>query len=159
MPRVTITKRGFTLIEVIAVIALMGILAAYAAAGLNTDARNTGIYTENVKDLLRYAQKIAVAQHRSSYVDIVVGTGAGRVTATICANPPTCNITATIKEPGSGASLVANVPDGVTLNTTVSSLTFDASGKSSGSATVSITGGGFSRSICVVNATGYVHDC
>lgn len=64
--RGTMKHRGFTLVELVIVLVLLGLLAAYAAPRiLDTQAFNTrGLY-DQTQALLRYAQKVAIAQRRT----------------------------------------------------------------------------------------------
>jgi MSHA pilin protein MshC len=58
--------RGFTLIELIMVITIMGALAVFAAPKMfNTDDFYARGFHDETLGLLRYAQKVAVAQRRS----------------------------------------------------------------------------------------------
>lgn len=61
-----VKHRGFTLVELVIVLVLLGLLAAYAAPRiLDTQAFNTrGLY-DQTQALLRYAQKAAIAQRRT----------------------------------------------------------------------------------------------
>jgi MSHA pilin protein MshC len=57
--------RGFTMIELVAVIVLVGILAAFAAPRfMQNDAFDARTFTDQNLNMLRYAQKLAIAQGR-----------------------------------------------------------------------------------------------
>ena len=58
-------QQGFTLVELILVIVLMGILAIYAAPRFNSSDFNARGFHDQTLALLRYAQKSAVAQRRT----------------------------------------------------------------------------------------------
>jgi MSHA pilin protein MshC len=61
--------RGFTMIELVLVIVLVGILGAVATARYVDNARfDAAAYAEQTRTMLRYGQKVAVAQHRPVFV-------------------------------------------------------------------------------------------
>ena len=65
--------RGFTMVEMVIVIVVLGILSAVAASRF-VDSGNfdAPAYAGRVKSLLRYGQKLAVAQNRPVYASVSV---------------------------------------------------------------------------------------
>jgi MSHA pilin protein MshC len=60
---------GFTMIELIVVIVLTGILGALAASRFfDSTAFETREYSDHARGIIRYAQKLAIAQNRPIYV-------------------------------------------------------------------------------------------
>lgn len=139
--------RGFTMIELIMVLVLVGLLAVFAASQLDTkDFESQGFHDETLA-LLRYAQKTAIAQRRT----VCVALNAGGVGLTIDTNvPPDLICDAALVLPNSpkgGSGLTAPVP----------SFHFTPLGSTDQAANVLVTIAG-SASITVEAATGYVHD-
>lgn len=174
--------RGFTLIELVAVLVLAGILAAFAGARFFQreayDARSFGDQTMNI---LRYGQKLAVAQNRPVFVRLdgasvalcfdAACTAANRVVPPAGSNSGSketlaaCNQLSNWLCEGKPASVsMATVP----ANT--AGFYFDALGKPyalgdvfpaastfPARQAVTIQGDGSTRSIQIVGETGYVY--
>jgi len=143
--------RGFTLIELIMVMVLLGILAAYAAPRIfnRSDFDARGFHDETMA-LLRYAQKSAIAQRRA----VCVNLAATGVTMTMFANNPatgTCAAAATLNPPFTptgGAGLSA---------TPVTAFQFSPLGATDQSSAITVTVPN-STTITIEGSTGYVHD-
>jgi len=146
---------GFTLVELVLVILLLGTLSYYAVSRLSdradTDAHGC---IENVASVLRYAQKAAVAQRRTIYVNI--DTNNPRVwacldNALVCTQP--------LSAPA-GGPLDHSAPNGVTLsNSGPAQFTFDAMGRPSTASAVDIqaSAGSAVFTIRLEPESGYVH--
>jgi MSHA pilin protein MshC len=140
---------GFTLLELVTIIVIIGILALVSVARFagieGFDSR--GFYDKAVATV-RFAQKTAVAWRRPVFVcvtltQVTAGTAAG------CATP--------ITNPATGAPAVETAPAGVTLNTVTFS--FDRLGRPSTATTIIFTStiaGDPPRQITVAAETGYV---
>lgn len=126
-------QRGFTLVELITVMVIVGVLAVAVLPRFFTvsEFEDRGS-ADQVKSILRFAQKTAVAQRRTISVTISTAT--------------TPNCTTTL----AGASLTCQVKSSVVTNT----VTFNALGRRT-SATGVITVGG--TDITIEAETGYVH--
>jgi MSHA pilin protein MshC len=142
--------RGFTLIELIMVIVILGVLAVFAAPRiLNTgDFTARGFHDETLS-LLRYAQKMAIAQRRT----VCVTLNPAGVTLNIFANNPEVGacadapVLAPPNAPQGGAGLVG-VPN---------AFQFTPLGSTNQAAAIVITISN-STPITVEADTGYVHE-
>lgn len=141
--------RGFTTIELVVIIVVIGVLAAVATARLTgRDSFDSRGFYDKAVAVVRLAQKTAVAWRRDVHVcvtatTITAGTAAG------CGTPLT--------NPASGGSATETAPSGVTLN--VTSFSFDRLGRPSAAATINFTttiSGDIPRTISVAAETGYV---
>lgn len=139
---------GFTLAELVVIIALLGILAAVAGPRFfqASTFQSRGFYDKSVA-VVRLAQKTAVAWRRSVFVcvsatQVTAGTAGG------CGTPLTYP---------SGAPATETAPSGVTLSPVAFS--FDGLGRPSSGATITFTStiaGDPARTITVAAETGYV---
>jgi MSHA pilin protein MshC len=147
VPLPTQRVRGFTLIELVVVLVVVGILAVFVAPRFNSIAVfNTRGFADQVGAALRFAQKAAIA--RRGYACVTTAPSSLTLSAgstTTCGTP--------LAIPGTSGS-VLNAPAGVTLSSTT--FYFTALGKAVPGATVTVTGDGTST-ITVEGETGYVH--
>jgi len=138
-------QRGFTLIELIMVMVIVGILAVVAVPRFfdNNTFQARGI-ADQVQSSLRYAQKIAIAQHKLVAVNITTGTSSD------------CGLTLV----GGNVKCQISLPSGVTVTPAPpQTFTFNALGQPqpNAQASVVIAGGGVTSTITIEAETGYVH--
>ena len=153
---------GFSLVELVTIMIVVGILAAFAIPRLvdRTGFVSRGFFDE-AQAAVRYAQKIAIAQRRTIFVAIT-GTQIRVCYDAACAS--------TVLDPSTGAALsIPQLPtgapagsfSGVTLSP-VTTFSFSGSGSPSFGAQLAVnvnsTGvGDINRTFFVEPITGYVH--
>jgi MSHA pilin protein MshC len=144
--------RGFTMVELVVVVAILGLMAAVLAPRLiSGDAFASRGFHDEAQSVVRYAQKTAIAWRRPVFVCI---------TATVVSAGSVAGCGALLVNPISGNALTATAPSGVTL--TPVNFGFDGAGRPSPNAQVTITftsgiAGDPARQIVVEAETGYVH--
>lgn len=139
--------RGFTLVEMVVVIIILGILAVVVMPRLsNQGAFDARGFSDELAALVRFGQKVAIAQHRNVYV--VTSAGSASLCFDAACSQPVPN--------PAGGNFTKAAPSGVGL--AGSSLSFDALGRPSASATFTVSASGFtSRTLTVEKETGYAH--
>ncbi|KKO65017.1 hypothetical protein VM94_01722 [Janthinobacterium sp. KBS0711] len=173
--------RGFTLIELVAVLVLAGLLATFAVNRFfQRDTFDARSFTDQVTNIVRYGQKLAVAQNRAVFVSI----NADRVGLCFDADcsaaqkvvPPTGSNSGskeTVKYCLGSNWLCEGRPASVTMpgaSGIMPGFYFDALGKPYASddvfpaastfpaqVTITIQGDGMERYVIVERETGYVH--
>jgi MSHA pilin protein MshC len=175
-------QSGFTLIELIMVIVMLGVLAVFAAPRMfNTgDFTQRGFHDETMS-LLRYAQKTAIAQRRTvcvaisksapAYASLSIASTAGTeiITCDTALSGPNKNIILGTD----GQFYCGTQKDGPLTGVLVSSgciyeksnsyatgptaLTFNGRG-SPAATTLSLSVSGSGRTVTIEAETGYVHD-
>lgn len=140
---------GYTLIELVTVIAIAAILAALTIPLFNQTQIDSSWFREQVKAAIRYAQRQAVAQRRCVFVSVSASQVALHYGDSSCAitGTPLTNIS-------TGAAYVVQAPADVTASASVSPFSFNALGQPGPSGGVTVTVGG--GSIVVAGETGYV---
>lgn len=133
---------GYSMIELVVVLVISAILAAFAIPLLQQPAIDATWFSEEVRAAVRYAQRQAVAQRRTVHVEVQptqlrVCYDAG------CASP--------LVRTTNGQSYVLTAPTGVTLSP-ATTFAFNGLGQSAG-IVISVSG----QSVTVTAETGYVH--
>lgn len=154
-------RRGFTLVELVMVLVVLGILAVFAAPRMfeRSDFDARGLHDVTLS-YLRYAQKTAIAQRRTVCVSFTTSTIALRV-ANLAGVFDCAGVSGTaLTGPDGNASGSAN---GAAYSATPATFGFDALGQpvdTSGStvvkATIQVANAG--KTITIEAITGYVHD-
>lgn len=148
LPGLTNCQHGFTLIELIMVVVMLGVLAVFAGPRILStgDFQARGFHDETMS-LLRYAQKSAIAQRRTVCVALN-DTGVTLTMDTAAVPDGACD--ATLAPPNAPRS-------GSGLNGSVAAFKYSALGSTNQTNNVLITISA-STPITVDAATGYVYD-
>lgn len=141
--------RGFTMVELIAVMVIAGVLAAVAVPRFHRDAFLSQGFYDQVSSTLRYAQKTAIAQNRF----VCAAFTASSVTLTINATA-VCPGTSLASPSGDPTYTVTAPNSNVTLSGYTTPLYFDALGRPHPAQSITVSG---ASSIIVEAETGYVH--
>jgi len=155
------SEGGFTLVELVTTIVVLGIIAAFAVPRFvdRTGFESRGFY-DQAQAIVRYAQKIAVAQRQSPPKPAVfVVINANNIS--VCYD---AGCAAPVTDPTTGAPMMLNAPaSGAVTLAPATAFSFDGSGTPSIAAQLAInvnsTGiGDINRTFYVEAQTGYVHN-
>jgi MSHA pilin protein MshC len=146
-------QKGFTVVELVTVMIIIGILAAIAAPRFfDSNVFQSRGFADQVQATLQYAQKEAIAQHRF----VCVAYTSNSITLTI--NTITTCPGGPLASPSGGATYsVTSNPASINFSPTPTGFYFDALGKPSFAANQTITVNNAPNSIVVETETGYVH--
>jgi prepilin-type N-terminal cleavage/methylation domain-containing protein len=119
--------RGFTLIELVMVIVLIGILAAFVAPNLgNITSTNAGAFSDKLRADIRYAQNLAMTRNARARV-YFNGTGAAPAVGYAVAQDNSavgdCSSFVVAADPAGGGNLTVTLNTGDYANITVASST------------------------------------
>jgi MSHA pilin protein MshC len=144
-------KRGFTLVELIAVMVIAGILAAFAIPlFLDSNAFQSRGFYDQVISTLRYAQKAAIAQNRY----VCVSFPANNSVMLTYGITPACTDGTLTSPSGTPYPLTSS---NATFSSILGGFSFDALGRPNPNAKQTINITNVTNAITVEAETGYVH--
>ena len=144
-------NRGFTLLEIIVIMLIIGILSAYAVARFQGSEQFAPRgYFDELSAATRYAQRYAVSSGCVVQIDITINSYA------LTLQDAACGIGTPVQSP-TGGNFSGTAPDGVTVTGGNTTHRFDARGDLvQGGGTVTVQGGGNSHSFTITASTGFV---
>jgi MSHA pilin protein MshC len=147
-----VAYRGYTLVELITVLAIAGIVAAVAVPRLiGTRTVDSIALQEETRAALRYAQKSAVALRRTVCVSFTIDS----VTLRTASSFGTTTCTLDLFGPGGETAYQVKGRGGAQFASVPGSFRFDAAGAPDAAQSIAMAGG--SGTIIVEAGTGYVH--
>jgi len=148
-PQSPVRVLGFTLIELIVVVVLVGILSAFVVSRAMPragDSTTAGYQAQRLASDLRHAQMLALAWGRA-----LTFTASGNSYSVVCVatGGPCVSTTSPVVDPGRDGPFTVNM-EGVSVS---GSTTFDILGKPSAAASFTLSSGG---TVSVAADTGFV---
>lgn len=147
------TERGYSLIEVAGVLAILGILAAIGLGRFGaTQAFEARGFSDQAAALVRYGQKLAIARHGNVFVAQQVD----RLQLCLSAGIP-CPTGQGAPGPGGENPFEVMAPSDVLIAATTANFSFDANGRPTVATVLTFTDSGGATTLTVEAETGYVH--
>lgn len=151
-PCALLRECGFTLPELIIVIAIIGILAVVAIPRLQTKEFDERGFRDETLAALRYAQKAAIAQRRNVCAAFTAGSVSLSI-ASAAGDASPCNTP--LASPSGATPYTITAATGVSFAATPTDFSFSALGRPSTGQTIQVSG--IPDTITVETETGYVH--
>ncbi|MEY3760704.1 MAG: hypothetical protein RIR39_2195 [Pseudomonadota bacterium] len=153
-------QKGFTLVELVMVIVLLGILSATALPKFfAVSSYQKQLFFDDTLSAVRYAQKLAVATGCNVQVSIdnnrYTLSRPANTDRSLCTSTDPTDFSLPVRHPGTGEAAYTHVENGVSLTANPSNFYFDALGQASTEVTLTVAG---DKIITVVAATGFVYE-
>lgn len=148
-----VSSSGFTLIELVVIMTIIGVLAIYASGRFtDQDSFDARGYYDELVSATRFAQRYAVSSGCSVQINIAMSN------YSLTTQDATCGFGTSVQSP-SGNNFSGTAPGGVTVTGGTGNYLFDAHGNVSttGNTTVTVAGGGSSLSFVITGVSGFVN--
>lgn len=139
---------GFTLLELIVTLVILGILSAVAISKLNQPQVNATWFPDQVRAVVRLAQKQAIAQRAR----ILVVVGASQISLCYATTSVSFVCGAAVSDLSTGSAVVLNAPSGIAMGASSTPFAFNGLGQPSSAVTLTVG----TRTIQITAETGYV---
>ena len=139
---------GFTLLELVVTLVILGVLSAVAMSKLNQPQVDAAWFPDQVRAVIRLAQKQAIAQRTR----ILVVVGATQLSLCYATTAVSFTCAAAVSDLRSGGAVVLNAPSGISLASTAATFAFNGLGQPSSAVTVTVG----TRTVQITAETGYV---
>jgi MSHA pilin protein MshC len=139
---------GFTLLELVVTLVILGILSAVAISKLNQPQVNAAWFPDQVRAVVRLAQKQAIAQRAR----ILVVVGASQLSLCYATTSVSFVCGAALSDLATGSAIVLTAPAGIALGATSTPFAFNGLGQPSSAVTLTVG----TKTIQITAETGYV---
>lgn len=149
--------RGFTLIELVTVIVIVGALAVFVVPRLNTAGFDRFGFRQEIMSAARYAQKTAMASDCSVQLQVDAAGDLVSLFYRAGGDDSTCGgggFTSPVQSPSEGGNFVLSAPSGVDI-TGGGNVVYDGFGVPNSGLTITFATG---SSITIEPVTGYAHE-
>lgn len=154
IPETLTRTRGFTLVELVVILAIVGVLAVFATGRFaDQDSFEARGYHDELVVAARYAQRTAIASGCDVRFAITAG-GAYAVTfAGACHGAADASA---VQRPDGGDFSRPAPPAGVTVSSGAFTTVFNAHGDSTSGGSIAVSGGGANLSFTITPGSGFV---
>ncbi|HMX16843.1 MAG TPA: type II secretion system protein [Rhodocyclaceae bacterium] len=157
VPRLPVRPQGFTTLELVVVIAVIGILAVAILPRFVDDLSfKTRGYYDQVFAAVEYARQQAMAHRRVVCVQVAGSPAHVRVFTSNASPTDHASCTVALTDPKTGAAFDLAAPSGVAVSPNPGTISFDWYGRPAAAAAWTVSGDG-SYSLTVEAETGHVH--